>query len=257
MTARRFASAVLAVTLVVALAGAAARAAVDALRVLVLGDSITYDGGLYRWPAALSTLLTQQGVPNVVESEAFSGQTCLYLAQRVGQFLATHNPDVVYIQCGTNDKPTDLIGGEPQTGYAIRVLVETIHAYRPANPVKVVPSMVMYSDPFIWPGTADREYQTNGIFWQNYAYYLPPRVAPFSWLTGWADWQNLPQDTDVLDGTGVHLQFPRGPALMANVAYRAAAPALGWPLIAPACGLSGHPPGGTPRPTFVQCPVPT
>jgi hypothetical protein len=245
MTMKRFIVAALVSILVVSIM-TPARAVAAAFRLLVIGDSIPYDDGNYRSAAALHQLMLDNGIPNTVEVEAFPGKPCLYLAERIGEFLAAHNPDAVVVECGTNDLPSTMIYGEVSTGWAIRTIVETTHNYRPANPIKVVPSMVGYSDHFIWPSLAEREYQINGIFWSTYGRYAP------GWLTGWADFQNVPTDTALVDDTGVHYR-KRGLEMRAAIVYRAMAPAYGWPQIQEPCGASGHPPNSQ-RKAYVDCP---
>lgn len=224
-----------------------ARVAADPppVRILTIGDSITAAG---QWQAELGGLLAVNGVAHVMVNAAVGGTRCDYWPSRIAGLLATHQPDLVTLFCGTNDDVNASCYGESCTSWAWRATVEAIHAWRPATPARVLPAFVQYSDPLIAPQwLLDSEPVTNDRIYGQWVRY------PSSWFAGLADLQLVPATADYLDDGGVH-PTERGYRVIGRLVYDAARPAMGWPASTEAapCGLYGHR-RGYPRPAYVPC----
>ncbi|HUC90075.1 MAG TPA: SGNH/GDSL hydrolase family protein [Patescibacteria group bacterium] len=222
-------------------------AAASPVRILTIGDSITAAG---KWQTEFGRLLTQAGVPNVIETEAVGGTRCDYWIPRIKAILDAHQPDLVVLACGTNDDVNSKTYGESSTGYALRYITEAIHGYRPSNPIKVLPALIQYSDPLVAPDwLLSSEPQTNDTLYRNMQYY------PIgSWLAGIANFQVIPATATYLDDGGVH-PTDRGYRYMGRLVYNASYAVMGWPATteAPLCDLYGHRKGYA-RPTYIPCP---
>lgn len=248
---KAFSRVVLAVVTLLATASAApATAAVEQVpaRILTLGDSITHDGA---WQNETERLLTSAGVANTIVNVAVSGSDCGYWPSRIDALLATHQPDLVVLACGTNDWPADRMPwGEPRSGWATRYVIEAVYAYRPANPAKTLPVLVQYSDPLIAPAwLLANEPATNDILYVNQLLYVNgPQLA------GIADLQMIPATADYVSADGIH-PVARGYKAIGRTVYDAARASMGWPVTGePAlCGQYGHR-AGYPRPTYTPCP---
>lgn len=229
-------------------AGSAHRAAAGVpVRILAVGDSRTADG---RWQVELSRLLTAAGVAHTITTEAVGGTRCSYWPSRIAGLLTTHQPDMVALFCGTNDDPDETIYGEAATGWAFRATVEAIHNFRPANPIRVLPALIQYSDPLIAPQwLLDNEPRTNDTLWTQMRHY-----PPADWFAGIADLQRIPATATYLDGGGIH-PTAEGYRVMGRIAYTAAAGGMGWPPAAdpPLCDMYGHR-KSYPRPPYTPCP---
>lgn len=219
------------------------------VRILALGDSITAAG---KWQLELDRLLTQAGVPHVIETEAVPGSRCGYWPPRITSVLAAHQPDLVALFCGTNDDPGETAFGESATGWSFRTVAEAVHGYRPANPAKMLPALIGYSDPLVVPDWLSAyEPRTNDTLWLNMAPYMPQ-----GWFAGVADFQRLPATATYLDAGGVH-PLPRGYQAMGRIVYDAARAGMGWAPTAATepvlCDMYGHR-KAYPRPAFTPCP---
>ena len=246
-------AALFAATLASLIAGpvTSARAEPVPVRILTLGDSISEDG---RWQDATSRLLFDAGIPNTVINVAVSGTRCSYWPERIDALLATHQPDLVVLMCGTNDDPTDRMPwGESRTGWSTRYVIEAVHAYRPMSPARTLPALIGYSDPLIAPTwLLANQPATNDNLWSNQALYLGgPQLA------GIANLQVIPGTADYITDDGIHPNA-RGHRVIGRMVYDAARASQGWPLAPtpPPCGMYGHRRGGV-RPYHVPCPLGT
>ena len=221
------------------------------VRILVIGDSIS---ATEVWQQELGRLLDVGGVPREIHTLAAAGASCWQLAGQTPYALETYQPDLVVIECGTNDDPSDSVYGESRTGWSFRVMVEAVHQFRPAQPIPIVPALIQYSDPntaprWLWESNEPR---TNDVLWTNMRYYRPPTTSA-PWFAGIADLQRIPSNATYLDGTGIH-PTPQGHKVIGRIVYDEAAGRMGWPPAAEPspCGLNGHRPGA-PAPTATPC----
>ena len=202
--------------------------------VMSVGDSLTYgaDGGIYAsYRQELSRLLNLAGVPHTWNVQAIGGTKCHYWATQIGQLL-TSDPAIVFLNCGTNDEPTD----------ATQADYNTILAAVAAHPnTLLVASLIGRPDPdgnaniTRWPTIDDWMDGTNTKIRAALAGY--PTVPVASML-------RIPNNAEWLTADGIHWT-PRANGAAAQLFYRAAAASRGWPSLAQLgvyemCGLSGH-----------------
>lgn len=244
--------AVITLALLLSAGGERRASAADPVRVLVLGDSIS---ATEVWQQELGRLLDVGGVPREIHTVAAAGASCWQLAGQTRYALETYQPDLVVIECGTNDDPSDSVYGESRTGWSFRVMVEAVHQFRPTQPIPIVPTLIQYSDPsnaprWLWESNEPR---TNDVLWTNMRYYRPPATSA-PWFAGIADLQRIPSNATYLDGTGIH-PTPAGHRIIGRIVYDEAAARMGWPASGepPPCGLDGHRPGTAP-PSVARCP---
>jgi lysophospholipase L1-like esterase len=248
---KAFSRALLATATLLAVASSApSHAAVEQVpvRILTLGDSITHDGA---WQNETERLLTSAGVANIIVNVAVSGTRCGYWPERIGALLATHQPDLVVLACGTNDDPAERTSwGESMTAWSTRYVIEAVHAYRPANPARTLPVLVQYSDPLIAPAwLLANEGVTNDTLYVNQMLY-----ASAPQLAGIANLQTIPATADYVSSDGIH-PVARGYKAIGRTVYDAARASMGWPVSGESalCGQYGHR-AGYPRPTYTPCP---
>jgi len=236
------------------------KAATDPVRILVIGDSRSSSG---LWQPELCRLMAAGGITCDIRNEAVGQTGCVYWPDRIRALLAKHAPDVVAFFCGTNDD-TSTAAARDRLGWAFRYTVESIRTYRPANPIKIVPALVQYSDPLIAPQwLLDGEPRANDVLWTNMRYYLPA-----GWFPGIADFQKIPATADYLDDGGIHptlaggqpqvfvsAQTNKGYRTMGRIVYDSVYAGMGWPAPTepPLCGMYGHR-KGSPRPPYTPCP---
>lgn len=195
------------------------------MNILAIGDSKTADG---HWQAELARLLDLAGVCHTIITEAVGGTRTNYWPSRIGPLLTTHQPDLVIVNAGTNDDPKEKTYNEVSTGWAIRAIIEAVHAYRPANPAKVLPGLIQYCDPLTAPTwLISNEPKTNDTLWANIALYWPPNAT--GWLAGITNLQQIPGNLTFLDEDGIHPNA-RGYKVMGRLIYDAAQAAMGWPV---------------------------
>lgn len=89
-----------------------------AITVLSVGDSLTYgtDGSAtasYR--GELSRLMRFTGQPHQWRVEAVPGTKCAWWAARIDAIITAHHPDVLFLNCGTNDQPGDATEADYRT----------------------------------------------------------------------------------------------------------------------------------------------
>lgn len=214
--------------------------------VMTVGDSITAFG---KWQAEFVRLAAAAGITLDIRNVGVGQIRTTYWPSRIKALLTQHQPDLVTLFTGTNDDPAEISYGEPATSLAWRATVEAIHTFRPADPIRIVPALIQYSDPLIAPDwVLAAEPTTNDRIYAQWSRY------PSSWFAGLADFQRIPATADYLDDGGIH-PTDRGYRAMGRIVYDAVAPALGWPAATdpPLCGMYGHR-RGYPRPVYVPCP---
>lgn len=218
-----------------------------------VGDSISWHcldpqpwdpaTGVGGYCAELGSILTQGGIDYVFSTagsgstpgSAVAGVATAYWATHIHDVLVANNPDVVILHIGTNDNQT---GGTGPFETSWKSIVDQIHAYRPASPVKVVGVFVQYSNPEVstalnrtWLTTSQPA--TNDAIWRNRA-----KVDML------VDLQCIPADDlglyTIGYPDGIH-PTALGCRRMAQLIYRGIRATMGWPDIVPQpCGMSGH-----------------
>lgn len=222
-------------------------AAATPIRILTLGDSITAGTAGGQW----QTTLCQQIAANtnracVLDNPSVGGTSCIYWVSRIQALLAAFQPDIVTLNCGTNEDVNATAYGEPQTTWAWRYTVEAIHNWNPAT--LIVPAFIQYSDPLIAPQwLLDSEPTTNDRIYSQFQYHR-------AWFPAIADMQVIPATADYLDSGGIH-PTARGYRYYGITEYQAMRVGMGWPSSPDAalCGLYGHR-RGYPRPVYTPCP---
>lgn len=255
----RFLAALVAVAVVVPVSPAAATQPAT-LRILVVGDSIsapcatTPQGG---WCAPLGQHLADAGTTASWSYHVHSGWSCGQLGQDLGEQVTTATPDLVILQCGTNDGTTAGVVRDRVTA-----MIDTIRARRPGTAIAV--GFIGYSDPEInrkagrsWLvgdlGEGGREGDANDGIYQALASRGLMSTPPAADLALY-DLQRIPGNrTYLLDGNdGIHPN-QMGHAVMAAIMYRALRSRYGWADSIPEpCGLYGHRTIYNP-PTYTPC----
>ncbi|MDG4807391.1 SGNH/GDSL hydrolase family protein [Micromonospora sp. WMMD1120] len=220
-------------------------------KILTVGDSITSGATMTESVTAgyrkeLGWLLDQSCVPHEFVVAAVGGVTCNYWSSRMADLVTTHRPDLILINCGTNNNLSNATSAQI-TAFerTYRALFDTALDLDPD--VVMYPSWVQYSSGH---GT--------------YGCTTPPGPSP-AWLPAseavvndaiyrsmsvideygdrvptWIDYQSIPES--YLDQCGVH-PTPGGYDVMGRLAYNTIAPRLGVPQVELPCGLVGRRPG--------------
>lgn len=215
------------------------------LRVLVLGDSIsevciTVSG----WCGELVTSLAAVGVTVDIRAYASGGKRCAWVAAGVVAALAQHQPDVVLLNCGTNDDPNEICYGESCTAWAWRYTVEAAKAAG----ARVGVAFIGYTDPDEKRvlGNKPKLERTNDNLYTQIARFAGP------WGLAVASFQKVPSDPVHLPD-GVH-PGGRGDTVYARIWHDALAE-QGWVPAAlgpPLCGMYGRR-AGYPVPSTTPC----
>lgn len=224
---------------------AATVSALPPLRILTLGDSITEGPTLGAYRGELGRLLDLAGVDHVWIVAAEGGIGCGGWVSRATGLVQQHTPDLVLLNCGTND------GAQASAAYWMqlsqRTLITNLLAGSPT--VKVVPAWITYASigGYPYPDKAPA-WLADTIPVANDSLYTVlygsgglhgPRVPTQ------VDLQGIP--SQYLDAGGIH-PTPSGHIVAGRLWYRALRVVYGWPDLVPEpCGLDGHRPGwGTP-----------
>lgn len=204
-----------------------------AITVLSVGDSLTYgtDGSAtasYR--GELSRLMTKAGQPHTWKVAAVPGSTCGHWAQYLGAAITTYSPQLIVLNCGTNDRP-----GINNTEADYR----TILAVATSRGVPIVASLIgrpyMGSPENVVRPWVDAEMDdTNSAIERALASYPNTPVAHF--------WR-VPADPEWLAADGIHLTA-RSEAAYGQLIYQAVRASRGWLTLAQMrvtemCGLHG------------------
>jgi lysophospholipase L1-like esterase len=200
-----------------------------------VGDSLTAGtdptSSTTSYRGELSRLMHLAGQPYQWNIQAIGGTKCSYWAAHLPALMDTYHPDLVLLNCGTNDTPDD------NTAADYRTILAAVTA-RPNT--KIVASLI---------GRPDMESPTN-------------TVRP--WIADWMDGTNtairaaladypavpvasmlrIPANIEWLQPDGIHWTA-RSEAAAGEIFYQAAASLRGWPTLAALgvqeiCGLSGH-----------------
>lgn len=228
------------------------------LHVMVLGDSITVGCTTTPptgWCGPLSTMLTASGIQHTITGHAVSGVDCGYWAQRIDAILPTDQPDVVLINCGTNNDGNSPLGRE-RLGEQYRTILEAIHVHNPTT--KAAVGLIGYSNFEIqnaqgraWLRTSEPAVNDT-IYYNVIRYYLPA-----GWPIVFADFQRMPGTSDYLNGgsDGIHPNSALGHKTMAAIWYRSLVAPLGLMDNVPEpCGMWGHRPTYQ-EPEFISCTI--
>lgn len=239
-------------------AGAMSPVADSVLRILVEGDSISAPCGQTPpagWCAEFGSLLTQAGIPHVIMSRAVGGVDCGYLSARIQKDLTETAPNLVLLNCGTNNA-TETPAQRDLMGEQWRTIVEASYVYG----ARIGISFIEYSDPDIQKAAGrswlvPSEGRANDVIYTNMQYYWN-----YSMFSALADFQVIPGNLDHLKPApdGIHPNA-RGEREMGDMWYTAlrngtiAGTGYPWPDIAPKpCGLWGYREGYEPR-TYIPC----
>lgn len=217
--------------------------------VMSVGDSLTESidpltkGSTYAsYRGDLSVLLFKTGQPHTWVVQALGGTKCSYWAERMAGMLAQYHPDIVFLNCGTNDTPTDNTEADYRT--IIQAVINDGHA-------QLVPSLIgipnMKTDTNrVRPYIIDWMYQTNQAILRALADY--PQLHP-------ADMRRVPAKSEWLYPDGIHL-IARSEAAYAWLFYDAVRLSRGWIKAEEMCGLDGVDPGAPemiPDVDYVPC----
>jgi len=225
-------------------AGAACRAPI---KILTVGDSITEGATMtgsvspaYR--AELGRLLDAACQPHEFVVAAKGGTTCNYWSDKMAGLMTTHHPDIVLINCGTNNRLDNKTPGERAAfGALYRSLFDTVVDSDPD--VLAWPAWIQYS-----AGTTNAACTAHGpITWLrasqamvNDELYRAMINVIDEWgdrIPSFIDYQGIPEG--YLDDCGVH-PTPGGYDMMGTIAYRKIAEKLGLPAVPEPCGLTGR-----------------
>ena len=206
--------------------------------------------------AELGRLLSEACIPHRFVVAAAGGTTCGYWSSRMASLVTTHQPDLIVLACGTNDRMDNKTSAQISAWEGVyRGLLDTALDLDPD--VIVWPTWVQYS-----AGRATPECTTPpgpSPAWLpaseakvNDAIYRSVRVIDEfgKRVPGWIDLQAIPEG--YLDVCGVH-PTPGGYDVMGRVIFNAIAGSLVTPPAAPLpCGLTGRRPGGA-VPNWIPC----
>ena len=253
---RRICSVLVAVIVLVSLpapgqAGVVVDGNPNSLSIMVVGDSISLgcdSTPLSGWCSQFSSLLTERNISHTIAGHVVSGWSCGALSAGFATRFDQIQPDVVIMNCGTNDAPQNQ-AQKDSMGTAWRIMVE--YAY--THGALLLPVFIQYSNEEInnehgrsWlvPG----EGNANDTIYVNWLLYVN-----HGWFVGLADFQQIPGNWDYLNGDndGIHPNT-LGQGFYATIVYRAMQSHYGWPAtVPPHCGGWGHrtiyePPAFTP-----------
>lgn len=208
--------------------------------ILTVGDSISLSQSnpdSYR--TELGRLLGLAGVNYRFVVAANGGWTCADWVPLAQQLAATNHPNLVIIECGTNDSVSP-VGANIDSNY-FNLMTNFLIGW---PTTKILPSWIQYSaqrtglpggeaniNDAIYRQTINSVHGTRLIF--------PP-----------ADFQQIPEE--YLDGGGIH-PTAAGWTAMGRIAYNAMRSTYGLADVAPPmCGMTGHRPGGN-VPAYIPC----
>jgi lysophospholipase L1-like esterase len=218
-------------------------AAVAPLRIVTLGDSLTVGPISYR--TELGRLLDLASVSYTFIIAANAGWTCADWAPVAQQTAVNTQPDLVIVNCGSNDGKFPSLYASGVIDNNLRSIYTGLMNGWPTT--KVLPSYVQYSaERTGW--AAGQGYVNDGVWRQTNIYnnYGPRLIVPAAILG------NIPEI--YTDAGGGH-PTEAGYVAMARYFYNALRASYGWPDVAPTpCGMNGRRPGD-PMPSYVPCTV--
>lgn len=215
--------------------------AVAPLRIMTLGDSITVAEPSYR--GELGRLLGLAGVSYTFIVAAHGGWTCADWAPQAQSTTAANQPDLVIVNCGSND-------GKFPSLYAYGTIDNNLRSIYSGilngwGAAKVLPSYIEYSaERTGW--AAGQGYVNDGVWRQtNISNNYGPRL-----ITPAVPLGNIPEI--YTDAGGGH-PTDAGYVAMGRFYYNALRVVYGWPdIIATPCGMNGRRPGD-PVATYTPC----
>ena len=203
-----------------------------AIVALSIGDSLTVgiDGSAtasYR--GELSRLMRFTGQPYTWQVAAAGGSKCSYWAARIAGLIDTYHPSVIFLNCGTNDTPTD----------NTRADYETMLSVATSRGVRVIASLIGIPDMRSTINRA-RPYIIDWMHGTNEAIKLALTGFP---STPVANLERIPAHPEFLQTDGIHWT-QRAEAAVGQKFYQAAIPVMGWKALSQMglyemCGLSG------------------
>jgi lysophospholipase L1-like esterase len=198
-----------------------------AITILSVGDSLTYgvDGSTtasYR--QEFSRLLNAAGQPHAWVVQAVGGTKCSYWAALIDGLIVQYQPDLILLDCGTNDTPTD----DTEADYRTILTAAQTHGVQLVAGLVGLPDMRSPTN-IVRPDIDDWLHASN----------LAERAALADFPTvPYADTTRIPATLEWLQADGVHWTA-RAEAGAGQLLYQAARPLFGWPAIVEMCGLSG------------------
>lgn len=205
------------ITLIMIFSPMTATATPTTITVLSIGDSLTFGtagtvNDSYR--AELSRLMNQTGQPHVWKMASFPGTKCSTWAGLINDVLTENKPDLIFLNCGTNDRP----GDNTEQDY------RTILSAATSRGVQVVAALIGVPNVCTIVGLA-RIAEMRAINVQIQAALADyPQVA-------YADFDRVPDNAKWMVWDFIHL-LPRAEAAYGQLFYEAAQPIRGWRTLA-------------------------
>lgn len=213
----------------------------DPITIVSMGDSLTEGinpltkGTTYAsYRGDLTVLLNKTGQPHTWVLQASGGKKCSYFAGIMAQVLQTYNPRIVFLDCGTNDTPTD------NTEADYRTILSSVASYNSTgHNVLLVASLI--GVPYMKsPENSVRPYIIDWMLNTNLA--IQRALASYPQVPVANMWK-VPANPEWLYQDGIHL-IARSEAAYAQLFYQAAQPSMGWLTLAQMrttamCGLNG------------------
>lgn len=201
------------------------------VRILTLCDSISAAG---QYQVEISRILTLEGVPHQFFNASVGGTGVEYWAVNTTAAMNTYEPDLVLLNCGTNDTWT-VANNVTSFEEKYRTVVEAILNWRTPNRVKLGVAFIQYGTPPADQTFLNRQPSVNDAIYRQLGYYG-------NLITGIADFQRIPPNALYQDHTGYH-PTPRGYKAMGRIWYDAVRAGMGWPVASepPICGMDGAP----------------
>jgi len=229
--------------------------------VVSMGDSLTEGtdpatrGGTYAsYRAEMTRLMNRTGQAHTWVVQGIGGTKCSYWAARMASVLSTYHPNLVLLDCGTNDTPTD------DTASAYRTILAAVEAYNASGHNTVLVASLIGVPDMKSPTNSVRPYIEKWMLDTNLAIAsvidpcFPASSCP---VVPYANMWKVPANhVEWLAPDGIHLT-ERSNAAYGQLFYQAAQVRMGWLTfeqmrMAPMCGLSGTFRSTDPRPTGYQ-----
>lgn len=202
------------------------------ITVLSIGDSLTYgtDGSAtasYR--AELSRLMNNAGQPHQWRVAAQGGTNCAYWADRINNLITQHSPNLIILNCGTNDTPTS----------NVEAALRTIFATAQARGVQIAGAFIGIPD----MRSPENRARTYIYDWMHNTNEAVKHVKASYPNAPFADNRRIPATLEWLQSDGIHWT-DRANKAAAQLIYQAVRASRGWRtlqqmFIEEACGLSG------------------
>lgn len=193
---------------------------------LSLGDSLTLEPS-YR--PEFSRLATKTGQPLTWVVQAAPGSKCSWWLDKIDGLITQYHPNIIILNCGTNDTPTD----DTEGAYRFILATATNRNTQIVASLIGVPDMLTATNS-VRPYISDWMYNTNLAIKRALVSYPNVRVA---------DFRRIPHTIEWLQTDGIHWTN-RANVGAAQILYQAVATSRGWKTfgqmsIAEMCGLNG------------------